>query len=55
MSAASNAGAGIRLMGEALGRELRMPDGDFLKSLDAPQVAVLADGAEIEGGDAEGL
>ena len=44
-----------RLVGEALGGELAVPDADFLEPLDAPEIAVHADGAEIEGGDAERL
>src|SRR6185312_16627934 len=34
---------------------LAVPDGDLLEPLDAPEVAVHADGAEIEGSDAERL
>jgi len=32
-----------------------MPDADLLKTFDAPEIAVLADGAKIEGGDAQRL
>ena len=32
-----------------------MADGDFLKILDAPEVAVLAHSPKVEAGDAEGL
>jgi hypothetical protein len=32
-----------------------MPDADLLEVLDAPEIAVLADGAEIEARDAERL
>ena len=46
---------GCRLMRETLRGELGMPDGDFLEILDAPEIAVHADGAEIERGDAERL
>jgi hypothetical protein len=42
-------------MGEAGGSILGMADGDFLEILDAPQHTVLADRAQIEGGDAERL
>ena len=31
-----------------------MADGDLLEIFDAPEIAILADGAEIEAGDAEG-
>src|SRR6056297_3197542 len=40
-------------MGEAGGGVFRMPDGDLLEILDAPEVAVLADRAQVEAGDAE--
>ena len=46
---------GRRLMGEALRGELAVPDGDLLEIFDAPEIAVHADGAEIERGDAERL
>lgn len=32
-----------------------MPDGDLLEVLDAPEIAVLADRAQVESGDAERL
>jgi hypothetical protein len=38
-------------MGEAGGCILGMAYGDFLEILDAPQHTVLADRAQIEGGD----
>ncbi len=39
---------GRRLMGEALGRELAVPDADLLETFHAPKVAVHAHSAEIE-------
>ncbi len=44
-----------RFMREAVGGIFGMPDTDPLEVLDAPQVAVLADGAEIETRDTECL
>ena len=38
-----------------LGGKLRVPDGDFLEILGAPEIAIGADGPEIERGDAERL
>ena len=35
------------------GRVFGMPDADLLEVLDTPEIAVLADGSEIEAGDAE--
>ncbi len=43
------------LVGEAGGGVFRVPDGDLLEVLDAPKVAVLADRAQVETGDAERL
>ncbi len=40
---------------EALRGEFAVPDADLLEALDAPKIAVHADGAEIEGGDTERL
>ena len=42
-------------MGEAIGRVFGMPDCDLLEVLNAPEIAVLADGSEIEARDAERL
>jgi hypothetical protein len=42
-------------MGEARGGIFRMADRDLLELLDAPQVSVLADGAQIEARDPERL
>ncbi len=42
-------------MRETLRRELRMPDGYFLEILDAPQIAVHADGAQVKTRNAERL
>ena len=44
-----------RFMGEARGGVFGVADGDLLEILDAPEIAVLADGAEIEARDAERL
>ena len=44
-----------RLMREAGGRVLRMADGDLLEILHAPEIAILADCAEIEARHAERL
>ena len=44
-----------RLLREARGGVFRMPDGDLLEILDAPEIAVLAHGAEVEARDAERL
>jgi hypothetical protein len=38
-------------MRETLACEFGMPDGDFFEILDAPQIAVHADGAEVEAGN----
>ena len=43
------------LMGEARGRVFRVPDRDLLEILDAPEVAVLADRAQVEAGNAQHL
>ena len=42
-----------RLMGEARGGIFGMADRDLLEILDAPEVAVLADGAQIKARDAQ--
>src|SRR5450755_3682433 len=44
-----------RLVGEAQSSKLGMADRDFLEVLDTPQIAVHADGPQIERGDAERL
>ena len=44
-----------RLVREARGGVFRVADGDLLEVLDAPEIAVLADGAEIEARHAERL
>ena len=44
-----------RLMREARGGVFGVADGDLLEILDAPQIAILADGAEIEARHAERL
>jgi hypothetical protein len=42
-------------MGKTGGGILRVADADFLKILNAPEIAVLAHGPQIEAGDAKGL
>ncbi len=42
-------------MGEAGGSVFRVADFDLLEVLDAPEVAILADRAQVEAGDAERL
>ncbi len=42
-------------MSKTLRGKFRMPDRDFLEILDAPKIAVHADGPEIKRGDAERL
>ena len=44
-----------RLVREAIGGVFGMSDANFLEVLNAPEIAVLADGAQIETGDAERL
>jgi hypothetical protein len=44
---------GCNFMREAVRRIFAVPDADLFKILNTPEVAVLADGAEIEAGDAE--
>lgn len=46
---------GLHLMRKMAGRKFRMADFDLLEILDAPEISVHADRAQVKGRDAEGV